>query len=193
MKDHQIAELVNQLTAIGKAYGQTQQLREHIHALIVPALDAEKRVENLSWFPSLRNLSHELGQIENLRGSDKSVLKTIALNVTDILTKWYYESRAEAVDWEHEAQVAENVNITHRPKTTTAEANPLDTQVDGGHYKSLRIQPVEYCQLNKLGFCESSIIKYATRHKDKNGKVDVEKIIHFAKLLIQLEYSDSAS
>lgn len=66
----------------------------------------------------------------------------------------------------------------------------LDVQVGGMHYKQYQIQPVEFCQKNQLNSIESSIIKYAVRHRDKGGKEDVEKIIHYAKLLLQLEYAD---
>ena len=38
MKDHEIAQTVNQLRDIAKEYGQTQQLRERIAAVIVPIL-----------------------------------------------------------------------------------------------------------------------------------------------------------
>ena len=65
---------------------------------------------------------------------------------------------------------------------------PLDTQVGGSHYKDMAIQPVEFCQKNNLNYCESNIIKYACRHKNKNGVEDVRKIIHYAKLILQLEY-----
>jgi hypothetical protein len=66
--------------------------------------------------------------------------------------------------------------------------DPLSTQVDGNHYKDRAIQPVEYCQKNQLNFCESSVIKYVTRHREKNGRKDIEKAIHFLQLLIKLEY-----
>lgn len=66
----------------------------------------------------------------------------------------------------------------------------LDSQIGGGHYKGLPIQPVEYCQKNSLGFCESSVIKYVSRHKRKNGRQDIEKAIHFLNLLLDLEYED---
>ena len=68
----------------------------------------------------------------------------------------------------------------------------LDKQVGGMHYKQYPIQPVEYCQKNRLNSLESSIVKYATRHQDKNGREDVEKIIHCAKLILQLEYADKS-
>ncbi len=41
MKHHEIAKLVNELTKIAKQYGQTQQLRERIAYLVVPALQGE--------------------------------------------------------------------------------------------------------------------------------------------------------
>jgi hypothetical protein len=68
----------------------------------------------------------------------------------------------------------------------------LDVQVGGMHYKQYQIQPVEFCQKNNLNAIESSIVKYAVRHRDKGGKEDVEKIIHYAKLLLQLEYADKS-
>lgn len=63
----------------------------------------------------------------------------------------------------------------------------LDTQVGGSHYKDLKIQPVEYMHANKIPFIEGCIIKYATRWRDKGGIADLEKIKHFAQLLIDLE------
>ena len=65
---------------------------------------------------------------------------------------------------------------------------PTPSQVGGDHYKKLAIQPAEYCQRNKLNFCESSVVKYVTRHRVKNGREDIEKAIHFLKLLIEIEY-----
>lgn len=68
--------------------------------------------------------------------------------------------------------------------------DPFKTQVGGGHYKDLPIQPVEFCQRNKLGYCESSAIKYLARHRSKNGKQDLEKAVHFIQLLIEMEYPE---
>ena len=65
--------------------------------------------------------------------------------------------------------------------------NPLDVQVGGDHYKKYKIQPVEYIQANRLGWIEGSIVKYATRWRDKGGKEDLEKIKHLVDLLIKLE------
>lgn len=63
----------------------------------------------------------------------------------------------------------------------------LDRQEGGGHYKDLVIQPVEFCHKNGLGFCESSVIKYVTRWRNKNGIQDLKKAKHFIDLLIEME------
>ena len=66
--------------------------------------------------------------------------------------------------------------------------NPLQSQVGGSHYKDLKIQPVEYIHANGFDFLTGNIIKYASRHKNKNGAEDVKKIIHYAELILKLEY-----
>ena len=66
----------------------------------------------------------------------------------------------------------------------------LDVQVGGGHYKDMAIQPVEFVMKNNLNYCQSNIIKYACRYKDKNGKEDLLKIKHYVDLLIEMEYGD---
>lgn len=74
------------------------------------------------------------------------------------------------------------------PSITVPEpATPLDVQVAGDHYKSLAIQPVEFCHANGIGFLEGSAIKYLTRWRDKNGVEDLRKARHFIDLLIELE------
>lgn len=66
-------------------------------------------------------------------------------------------------------------------------SNALDTQVGGGHYKDLVIQPVEYIHKNGIGFIEGSVIKYVTRWRAKGGVQDLHKAKHFLDLLIELE------
>lgn len=64
---------------------------------------------------------------------------------------------------------------------------PLEVQVGGNHYKSLKIQPIEYIHANNLSYCEANIVKYISRWRDKGGKQDLEKVKHYVDLLIQLE------
>lgn len=71
----------------------------------------------------------------------------------------------------------------------------LDVQVNGSHYKSKRIQPVEYITANNLTFLEGCIVKRITRWRDKDGFADLEKIKHEVDLLIELEkrYADTTN
>lgn len=66
----------------------------------------------------------------------------------------------------------------------------LDVQVGGNHYRGFKIQPVEFCMANNLNFCQSSVIKYVCRYKNKNGVQDIDKAIHFLQILKQIEYPE---
>ena len=66
-------------------------------------------------------------------------------------------------------------------------SNALGKQVDGGHYKDLKIQPIEYIHANNIPFAEGCAIKYLTRWRAKGGVKDLEKAKHFIELLIELE------
>jgi hypothetical protein len=73
----------------------------------------------------------------------------------------------------------------------TITLSALDKQVSGVHYKDKGIQPIVYIHANDLGFCEGNVIKYVTRHKEKNGAADIKKAIHYLELLLELEYKDA--
>lgn len=63
----------------------------------------------------------------------------------------------------------------------------LEKQVSGDHYKSLKMQPIEFIHANGIPFAEGSVIKYVTRWRDKGGIADLEKAKHFLEILIELE------
>ena len=63
----------------------------------------------------------------------------------------------------------------------------LATQVGGGHYKDMPIQPVEFIHKNGIGFAEGCAIKYLCRWRAKNGVEDLKKARHFIDLLIEME------
>jgi len=65
-----------------------------------------------------------------------------------------------------------------------------ETQVGGGHYKDMAIQPVEFIQKNGIPYLEGNVIKYIVRHKKKNGAEDIKKAIHYCQLLLQMEYGE---
>ena len=60
-------------------------------------------------------------------------------------------------------------------------------QTGGSHYQ-LPIQPVDYIYENGLGYLEGNVIKYVTRHKNKNGREDVEKAIDYLYMILEKQY-----
>ena len=66
----------------------------------------------------------------------------------------------------------------------------LDKEVGGEWYKSMKIQPVEFCRANNMGGLESSVVRYVSRHKDKHGSEDIKKAIHCLELILALDYND---
>ncbi len=67
---------------------------------------------------------------------------------------------------------------------------PAPKQVGGSHYQ-LAIQPIDYILENKLGYCEGNVIKYVTRHADKNGAEDIRKAIHYLEFILKDKYNDA--
>ena len=63
----------------------------------------------------------------------------------------------------------------------------MQIQVGGDHYKSLKIQPLEYALANDLGICEHAVIKYVSRWKQKGGVDDLRKAKHYIDILIERE------
>lgn len=63
-------------------------------------------------------------------------------------------------------------------------------QEGGSHYKNLKIQPMQYALENKLDYAQANVVKYVTRHADKNGKDDLLKAIHNLELMIEFYYGD---
>jgi hypothetical protein len=69
----------------------------------------------------------------------------------------------------------------------------FNSQVGGDHYKSLAIQPVEYITANNIPYIEGNIIKYITRWRNKNGVQDLQKVIHYAQMLIEIEQNKASA
>lgn len=65
-----------------------------------------------------------------------------------------------------------------------------DTQIGGEHYKDLEIQPAEYIYKNNIDYLSGNVIKYATRHKNKNGAQDIRKAIHYCQLILEMHYDE---
>ena len=63
-----------------------------------------------------------------------------------------------------------------------------DRQEGGDHYK-LKIQPFDFIMENKLNFFQGNIIKYVVRYLKKDQIKDLNKIIHYCELEIDLTRS----
>lgn len=66
--------------------------------------------------------------------------------------------------------------------------SPKSTQVGGEHYQ-LPIQPIDYIVKNNLDYREGNVIKYVTRHKNKNKAEDIKKAIHYLEMILK-DYDD---
>ena len=72
-------------------------------------------------------------------------------------------------------------------KTSIEGANSAITrQVGGKHYKSYKIQPIEFITANNLSFIQGCVVKYICRFNSKNGKEDLDKIIHYCEMQKEL-------
>lgn len=69
----------------------------------------------------------------------------------------------------------------------------LDKQVGGDHYKTLKVQPIEFILANGLGFCEGNAVKYLCRYQQKGGVEDLHKAKHYIEILIQRWQADQQS
>ena len=69
-------------------------------------------------------------------------------------------------------------------------SNPYDKQVGGNHYQSMKIQPAEFINKNKLPFAEGNAIKYICRHINKGGEQDLEKAKHYIDMIIERDYGN---
>lgn len=64
-----------------------------------------------------------------------------------------------------------------------------DTQVAGTHYRTAH-QHWDLAAALQLGYFEGQISKYVTRHRTKKGKEDLEKALHFAQKLLEMNLSN---
>jgi hypothetical protein len=59
------------------------------------------------------------------------------------------------------------------------------SNIDPKHYNLLKIQPRDYIVSNGLGWCEGNIVKYVSRHPEKNGLEDLKKAQNYINYLIE--------
>ena len=64
-------------------------------------------------------------------------------------------------------------------------------QTGGDHYSKLEIEPIDYIEGNKLGYSEGNVVKYISRHKDKNGLEDIQKCVDYCCMIAEKQYGAS--
>jgi hypothetical protein len=73
-----------------------------------------------------------------------------------------------------------------------ADINKLEEMLsDEGseHYKHGSVQPAVFIRANDMPFFEGSAVKYIARHRhSKDGKRDLEKAIHYLRMIIVCDY-----
>jgi len=65
----------------------------------------------------------------------------------------------------------------------------MNKQIGGDHY-NLSIQPIDFIMHNGFGYCEGNVIKYISRHQDKNGAEDIKKAIHYCEFILKHVYGE---
>lgn len=91
------------------------------------------------------------------------------------------------------------------PKKKASEEGQMTTKYEGiwlrqfgGDHYDQPIQPTVFCYVNELDVLESNIVKYISRHKARekdikgNGKMDIKKLIHYAEMILEMEYGTDA-
>jgi hypothetical protein len=80
----------------------------------------------------------------------------------------------------------------HKIESTVEPSSPLpptQQQIDGDHYRKLKVDPVEFALANDLNCLAFSIVKHATRYPHKGEAVtDLKKVIHYAQIALERQY-----
>lgn len=64
----------------------------------------------------------------------------------------------------------------------------MQKQVGGDHYQ-MAIQPITFIVANNIEYRAANVIKYVVRHRNKNGREDILKAMHYLEMLLE-EYDN---
>ena len=104
------------------------------------------------------------------------------------LAQWLWLCQFSQYDLRNPPQIVRGARPIES-KHSGADVSALDRQISGSHYKTMKIQPLEYALENDLGICEHAVIKYVSRWREKGGVDDLRKAIHYCEILIEREAS----
>ena len=136
---------------------------------------------------------------------DETLFNFIEKNEGDVVIIWSRHTLPEELPFIDDEPSLGNSKIGRRAITVKVPVESLNNQYaeiekvrqsawnkqeGGSHYKNLKIQPMQYALENKLDYAQANVVKYVTRHADKNGKEDLLKAIHNIELMIEFYYGD---
>ena len=107
--------------------------------------------------------------------------------------KHLVEFEGTGCGWFFTDNCIELVGGVNTTKTLDKKYNPLEVQQSGNHYKNGKIQPIEYSERNNLSMCQGNIVKYISRHKEKNGVDDLAKVVHYVLLEALFVYGEDGA
>jgi len=55
------------------------------------------------------------------------------------------------------------------------------------HYSRFVIEPIDFIEMNNLGFAAGNVIKYVCRADAKNGREDLEKALRYIEFMMAKE------
>ena len=79
--------------------------------------------------------------------------------------------------------------MTHKDIFKGSTYKSLQEQVGGKHYSSMKIQPAEFINENRLLFAEGNAIKYICRQQSKGKEQDIKKAIHYLEMILERDYN----
>ena len=120
-----------------------------------------------------------VGVIVSIDNNDNITPYLVKFDDYDVRDNWWFTDKC--------------IELVGDDNTTNKKYNPLVVQQSGNHYKNGEIQPIEYSERNNLSTCQGNIVKYITRHKEKNGVDDLAKIVHYALLEALFVYGEDGA
>ena len=83
--------------------------------------------------------------------------------------------------------------MTNKDMFKSTTYNCLEDQIGGKHYRSMKIQPAEFINENKLLFAEGNAIKYICINQSKGKAQDIKKAIHYLQMILERDYDADTS
>lgn len=155
---------------------------------------SEHEVDDLVWISGVEKFLYSFttnGKLWKLyEGECEEVFPAPNEKLMDVINTDLKKEECRSSYCECEEGKCSGGKVDRRVDKMEKKESVLDIQHGGSHYKDKGIQPIEYITANNLGFCEGNIVKYASRHQDKNGAEDIRKVIHYAQFILKFQYGE---